>query len=181
MILCPLGPDAPFYRALTPSWAYLPESGAGAARGGGRFNRPGVEARYLAATPEAALLEYQAESVLLPPATVVTYRVTAEAIVDFSGGYEPERWSPIWSEAYCNWKGLAFLENVEPPSWVVGDLVRDAGQPGILYRSVRSAEHLCLVLFPMLAERFRAPVHDPDGRLPKNSDSWNRSTEIPKR
>ncbi len=32
MILCALGPDAPFYRALTPSWAHLPESGAGAAQ-----------------------------------------------------------------------------------------------------------------------------------------------------
>jgi RES domain-containing protein len=31
MILTRLGPEAPFYRALTPRWAYLPESGAGAA------------------------------------------------------------------------------------------------------------------------------------------------------
>ena len=80
MIVRPLGPDALFYRALTPSWAHLPESGAGAARVGARFNRPNVEARYLAATHEAALLEYQAESPLLPPATVATYRVTAESV-----------------------------------------------------------------------------------------------------
>ena len=173
MILRPLGPDAPFYRALTPSWAYLPESGAGAAKVGGRFNRPNVEARYLAATPEAALLEYQAESALLPPATVATYRVTADAVVDFSGDFNAERWSPIWAEAYCNWKEMAFLENVEPPSWVIGDLVREAGHPGILYRSSRGAAHLCLVLFPDLAERFKAPVYDQEGRLPKNADSWN--------
>ncbi len=106
MIVRPLGPDALFYRALTPSWAHLPESGAGAARVGARFNRPNVEARYLAATHEAALLEYQAESPVLPPATVATYRVTAESVVDFSGGYTAEAWSPIWAEAYCNWKGM---------------------------------------------------------------------------
>jgi RES domain-containing protein len=35
MILTRLGPDAPFYRALTPRWAHLPESGAGAAAVGG--------------------------------------------------------------------------------------------------------------------------------------------------
>ena len=173
MILCRLGPDAPFYRALTPSRAYLPESGAGAARGGGRSNRPGVEARYLAVTTQGALLEYQAESPLLPPATVATYRVSAQAIVDFSAGYRGERWSPIWAEAYCNWKGLAFLEEVEPPSWVIGDLVREAGHPGILYRSARDPAHLCLALYPELADRFQSPVYDPDGRLPMNADSWS--------
>jgi RES domain-containing protein len=167
-----LGPDALFYRALTPSWAHLPESGAGAARVGGRFNRPNVEARYLAATHEAALLEYQAESPLLPPATVATYRVTAESVVDFSGGYIAAAWSPIWAEAYCNWKGMAFLEKVEPPSWVIGDLVRQAGHAGILYRSARNPEHVCLVLYPELAHRFMAPVYDPDGLLPRNRDSW---------
>lgn len=175
MILCSLGPDAPFYRALTPSWAHLPESGAGAAQGGGRFNRPNVEARYLAATPEAALAEYQGESPLLPPATVVTYRVTAEAVVDFTGGYQEERWSPIWAEAYGNWKGMAFLENVEPPSWVIGDLVRQAGYPGILYACARDPAHRCLVLFPDLADRFRAPAYDPEGRLPRNAESWRQS------
>jgi RES domain-containing protein len=179
MIRGALGPDAPFYRALEPNWAYLPESGAGAARMGGRFNRPGVEARYLAVSAEAALLEYQAESELLPPATVATYLVTAEAIVDFSRGYDPDRWSPIWAEANCNWKGLAFLEEVEPPSWVIGDLVREAGYPGILYPSARRPEHLCLVLYPDLGERFRAPVFDPDGRLPRNAESWKPLIEMP--
>ena len=172
MIVCSLGPDAPFYRALTPSWAHRPESGAGAALAGGRFNRPNVEARYLAATPEAALAEYQGESSLLPPATVATYQVTAEAVVDFTGGYNAEHWSPIWAEAYGNWKGMAFLENVEPPSWVIGDLVREAGYPGILYRSTRDPAYPCLVLFPELAEKFKAPVYDPEGRLPRNTESW---------
>ena len=175
MILCSLGPDAPFYRALTPSWAHRPESGAGAALGGGRFNRPKVEARYLAATPEAALAEYQGESPLLPPATVATYQVTAEAVVDFTGGYDAERWSPIWAEAYGNWKGMAFIEKIEPPSWVIGDLVREAGYPGILYRSVRNPAYTCLVLFPELAEKFKAPVYDPEGRLPHNVESWRQS------
>ena len=175
MILRPVGPDALFYRALTPSWAYLPESGSGAAKVGGRFNRPNVAARYLADSPEVALREYQAESLLLPPATVATYCVTAGAVVDFSGGFIAKLWSPIWAESYCNWKGMAFLENVEPPSWVIGDLVREAGHAGILYRSTRGMDHLCLVLFPELADRFNAPVYDPDGRLPKNPDSWIRA------
>jgi len=98
--------------------------------------------------------------------------VTAEQVVDFSGGYTPEHWSPIWAEAYCNWKGLAFLENVEPPSWVIGDLVREASIPGILYRSARDPTERCLVLYPDLADKFSAPVYDPERRLPLNDASW---------
>jgi RES domain-containing protein len=172
MILTRLGPEVPFYRALTPRWAYQPESGAGAAAVGGRFNRPGIEARYLAETAAGALAEYQQESPLLPPATLATYLVTAERVVDFSGGYKPEQWSPIWAEAYCNWKGLAFLEDVEPPSWVIGDLVRAASIAGILYRSAREPAQRCLVLYPEFADQFSAPVYDPDGRLPLDAASW---------
>jgi len=54
MIFTRLGSEAPLYRALTPSWAYRAESGAGAAVAGGRFNRPGVEARYLTDTAAGA-------------------------------------------------------------------------------------------------------------------------------
>ena len=176
MILTSIGPDAPFHRAFTPRWAHMPESGAGAALAGGRFNRPGVEARYLAATPETALAEYQGESPLLPPATLVTFLVTAKNVVDFSGGYDPARWTPIWAEAHCNWKGMAFLEDVEPPSWVIGDVVRAAGYPGVLYRSARHADGICLVLFPgmVVVSGFAAHAHDPAGALPRDESSWRQ-------
>ena len=174
MILTSIGPDAPFHRAFTPRWAHAPESGAGAALAGGRFNRPGVEARYLAATAETALAEYRGESPLMPPATLVTFLVTAKNVVDFTGGYDPAHWTPIWAEALGNWKGMAFLEGVEPPSWVIGDIVRDAGHPGILYRSTRQTQGVCLVLFPAVQEaaRFAAQVHDPMGTLPRDDSSW---------
>lgn len=177
MRLTSLGPAEPFFRAFTPCWAHAPESGAGAAVGGGRFNRPGVEARYLARTAETALLEYQGESPLLPPATVATLLVTANNVVDFTSGYVANAWPEIWAEAYCNWKGLAFLQGIEPPSWVIGDLVREAGRPGILYRSTRDPSGTCLVLFPELAAStgFVASVHDPDRQLPHDQRSWSES------
>lgn len=174
MIFTRLGPAVPFYRALTPSWAYQPESGAGAARVGARFNRRGVEARYLAASTSGALLEYQQESLLLPPATLATYLVSADRVVDFTGGYQAASWSPIWAEAYCEWKRLAFYEQIDPPSWVIGDLVRDSGAAGLLYRSVRDPSQVCLVLYPALAHLFAATVHDPDGELPRTAESWRK-------
>jgi len=53
--LIDLGPDEVFHRYLTPKWAFVPTSGAGAAAEGGGFNRPGVEALYLSRLAATAL------------------------------------------------------------------------------------------------------------------------------
>jgi RES domain-containing protein len=175
MRLVAIGPDAPFFRALTPKWAYAPESGDGAAVKGGRFNRAGIRARYLAASPEAALREYHQESTLLRPATIASFQVTADPVVDFTGGDSVPEWTEIWQEAYCNWKDLAFIQKVDPPSWVIGDLVLAQGAAGLLYRSAVDRKSVCLVLYPDNGSKFRAPVHDPHRALPQNQDSWPAS------
>jgi len=41
--------------------------------------------------------------------------VTEEDVVDFTGGYSAEQWSPIWAEAYCNWRQLALYDPVHDP------------------------------------------------------------------
>lgn len=116
MIRTEVGPDAVFCRAFTPRWAHEPESAAGAAIEGGRFNRLGLEARYLALKADTVLGEYQAESTRLPPATLVAFKVTAKPVVDFTGGYRLDTWSSIWANAGCNCKKLAMLEDIGPPS-----------------------------------------------------------------
>ena len=47
------------YRMHSPMWATMPTSGAGAATAGGRANRIGVPALYLALDAETAIAEYQ--------------------------------------------------------------------------------------------------------------------------
>ncbi|MDI1339520.1 MAG: RES domain-containing protein [Burkholderiaceae bacterium] len=42
-----------------PRWAVAPTSGAGAGKHGGRANRPGVDALYLALETATAIREYQ--------------------------------------------------------------------------------------------------------------------------
>jgi len=167
-----IGPKAPFFRAFTPKWAYAPESGDGAAKAGGRFNRPGIKARYLAESPEAALREYQQESPLLPPATVASFLVSADPVIDFTAGYSGSEWSEIWQDAYCAWRQLAYVEKVDPPSWIIGDIVLATGAAGILYRSALDHKSVCLVLYPDNAEAFTAPVHDPSAALPTDQSSW---------
>lgn len=68
--------DVTVYRMHVPRWAVAPTSGAGAAKHGGRANRPGVEALYLAMEAETAIREYQQVSTLLPPGTLTSYQVS---------------------------------------------------------------------------------------------------------
>ena len=50
--------NAAFYRVISPLFAHIPKSGMGAARQGGRFNRPGQEALYLSADDDTALARW---------------------------------------------------------------------------------------------------------------------------
>ncbi|HQY10259.1 MAG TPA: RES family NAD+ phosphorylase, partial [Burkholderiaceae bacterium] len=49
-------------RVISPAYAGTPLSGMGAARQGGRFNRPGQEALYLALDETTALAEYRQDN-----------------------------------------------------------------------------------------------------------------------
>ncbi|WP_457155484.1 RES family NAD+ phosphorylase, partial [Mesorhizobium sp. P5_C1] len=103
MRLVRLGPDEVFHRYLTPKWAYVPTSGGGAAIDGGRFNRPGVEALYLARAPQTALEEYRQGASITPPATLAAYKVSLDQVVDLSVGYDPSDWAVEWAEWDCPW------------------------------------------------------------------------------
>ena len=168
MIQRPVRPAATFYRVHSPRWARTPLSGAGAARHGGRFNRPGLRALYLSGDPMTALLEYQQDDVLLPPGTLVTYTVTLARIVDLSGGYIDGLWSPQWAEWRCDWRALALVAKVEPPSWALGDRALASGATGILFPSTRQSgsEALNLVIYvDHLGASDAVSYHDPGGTL----------------
>lgn len=172
MILTELGPVTAF-RMHTPRWATAPTSGAGAAAHGGRANRPGVAALYLALESETAVREYQQLSPLMPPGTLVSYTVRLAPVVDFRAGYDSTRWSDLWEEFHCDWRELWFNRRVEPPSWVLADETLAAGAKGILFGSGLAPGGTNLVVFnDMLATVDTLQVYDPTGALPKNQDSW---------
>lgn len=161
------------YRMHTPRWASQPTSGAGAATHGGRANRVGTAALYLALEVDTAVREYQQLSPLLPPGTLVSYTVHASPLVDFRGGYEAARWPPLWGEFYCDWRELWFDRRVEPPSWVLGDEAITAGAKGIAFSSIVAPGGTNLVLFvDTLDSSDTLTVFDPGSALPKNQDSW---------
>jgi RES domain-containing protein len=172
MILIDLGPVTA-YRMHTPRWATAPASGAGAADHGGRANRPGTPALYLALETETAVREYRQSSSLMPPGTLVSYTVRAVPVVDFRDGYNAEHWSGLWEEFYCDWRELWFNQRIEPPTWALADEVIAAGAKGILFMSALATGGVNLVLYTeLLTAEDTLHVHDPAGMLPKNQDSW---------
>ena len=173
MKLVRLGPDEVFHRYLTPKWAFVPLSGAGAAVDGGRFNRPGAGALYLSRAPQTALEEYRQGASITPPAMLAAYEITLAQIVDLSAGYDPAIWSPEWAKWNCNWRKIARMEMKTPPSWHLSDAVITAGYRGLLFPSLQHAGGTNLVIFKAnLADGDSVKVHDPDGRLPLDQSSW---------
>jgi len=160
------------YRIHSPRWAHQPTSGAGAAQHGGRANRPGVEALYLATDVETALAEFQQASPILAPGTIVSYGISLERIADFSGGFDAAHWHPIWEDFFCDWRKLA-LHNIEPPSWVASDKALAEGMQGILFPSAARNGGVNLVVYTgQVGPNDALTVIDPNGDLPKDQSSW---------
>lgn len=63
-----------------------PISGASATVDGEPFNRPGVEALYLARAPQRALEEYRYGAKVVPPATLAAYKITLDDVPTFLEG-----------------------------------------------------------------------------------------------
>lgn len=161
-----------FYRMHSPKWAFKPTSGAGSAKHGGRFNRPGVEGLYLAAETQTAIEEYRQLSSQLPPGLLVSYEVNLTQVADFSKGFDPNQWPPLWEDFSCDWRALA-LNKIEPPTWVMGDSVLAAGWKGILFPSDKNKGGTNLLVFTSaLGAGDVLSANDPKGDLPKNQDSW---------
>jgi RES domain-containing protein len=94
MILSELGPVTA-YRKHAPKWGTAATSGAGAVVHGGRANRPGIRALYLALEFDTAVREYQQLSSLMPPGTLVSYTVHVVPVADFRADYSSEHWTEL--------------------------------------------------------------------------------------
>lgn len=161
------------YRAFMPRWAAEPLSGAGAALSGGRFNRFGVPALYLALELNTAVAEYQQAAPFLPPFTMVSYLADLPPLVDMR--LLDEQWDPLWNDWHEDWRTL-LVNKVEPPSWVLGDMARNAGQAGILFPSTALVGGMNLVLFLESLQVDQVLTVQGDGRLPRDGRSWEKNS-----
>ncbi len=178
MILVSMQSVEIYFRALTPKWAHMPLSGAGAATKGGRLNEIGVHALYLSEHSQTAIEEYQQGSSIMPPLTLASYKVKLANVVDFRGGYNNKDWSPEWQELYCNFRSISMRNKAVPPSWILGQFAIRAGAAAIAYPSRADPGRNNLVVYTQyLKKGDQLKVYDPKNLLPKNQLSWSAKNQ----
>lgn len=158
------------YRAHNPTWAWAPESGEGAARNGGRWNRPGIPVLYTSETVATAWAEYQQGFAgRTQPVTICTYEVDSQPVVDLNNP-EVQR---ILDEQFAGWQTEDWLtkklRGEEAITWRIVDRLVESGYVGIRvpsYAPNRPDEGSNVVFFDWSPEPpTQVRVIDDDGRL----------------
>jgi RES domain-containing protein len=165
------------FRGHDPAWSFTPLSGEGAAITGGRFNRKGERALYLALDIMTAVSECtQGFSHRLQPLTMCEYDVDCAEVADLRDEDERTRHGVDLTDLSCGWL-FCLVERREAPSWLVAERLRKEDFCGVLVPSFvpgAPASHHNLVLWRWGSDLpQRVSVYDPNGRLPKNQTSWS--------
>ncbi len=166
----------PVYRAHYPMWAYDPESGDGAKRYGGRFNRPGTAAFYTSLSPETAWLEAQQGFVSkAQPLTICGYVVDCAGILDLTGPEGRDAAGVAAADLAGAWEDLA-TRRVPVPTWQIAQRLIDAGCAGIVVPSfaARATATDVNVVFWRWSRDLphRVAVVDDERRRPRDRRSW---------
>jgi RES domain-containing protein len=75
-----------------------------------------------------------------------------------------------WRE---DWRHLKFDLHIEPPTWVLGDMVLANGHTGILFPSQANHGGTNVVIYvDQLGADNMVAVNDPDHKLPNDRSSW---------
>lgn len=135
----------PLWRMLSIRYQRSPLSGEGAALQGGRWNRIGQAALYLAHDPATAVAEFYQG--LPKPGTLAPYQLRASSIADFTDGHGGPRDGAVAAAIEAQWKQIALIDEGVPPSWALADAAIAAGAEGALAPSVQNAGGVTLVLW----------------------------------
>lgn len=143
---------------------------------GGRFNRPGQPALYLALDIVTAVLECaQGLGARLPPVTLCEYDIDCAPIADLTDAAARAAHHVAPDELACPWLSLQ-LRRRPVPSQLLATRLAAAGLAGAIVPSfVPGADAAArnLVLWRWGPDPpTRVAVHDPSGRLPRDQLSW---------
>ena len=164
------------YRAHDPRWSFKPLSGDGAALYGGRYNRRGTPALYLALDAITAVREItQGLARKFDPCVLCSYDVDCTPLADLRTEAARSHHRVKLTDMRCAWF-LDAAAGEEPASWRIADRLLAEGYAGVLTPSfapgaTASAHNLVLWTWgPELP--VQVSVYDPSGRLPKDQLSW---------
>ena len=157
---------------LAPKWAYQPLSGAGAARRGGRFNKPGVEALYISEDYITAISEYEQE-LGIRPGTLCAYDIEIDSIVDLTDPQVQAICAIASTELSCPWKEIWLVQKKTPPTWDLASKLIAENFAGIRVPSMRHFSGVNIVLWSWNDRPERQiKALDPNADLPANQSSW---------
>ena len=164
------------YRAHNPRWAFAPDSGAGAALTGGRFNPVGMPALYTSLRFETAWLEaQQAFPFKAQPMTLCAYEADCGDVLDLTDSATRAAHEVEAADLACAWKDLA-TRGIKPPSWSMTERLVAGGVAGVIVPSFAKgagAADINVVFWDWSAEPpHRVRVIDDDHRLPRDARSW---------
>ncbi len=164
------------FRAHNPRWSFAPASGAGAARHGGRFNRPGQPALYTSLRPEGAWAEAQQAFPFKPqPLTLCAYTVDCDDVVDLTDPQACTLHGVAPADLACAWELLAARRQA-PPSWRIADRLSLDGAAAIIVPSYAAgaadADRNLVFWSWSNARPHQIVVIDDEQRLPRDGRSW---------
>ena len=96
-------------------------------------------------------------------------------LVDLRQLRHGELWDELWHDWREDWRRLKLEQHIEPPTWVLANLVLAQGYTGILFPSqARDGGTNVVVYVDQIKDGNTVAVNDPDGRLPRDQSSWVR-------
>ena len=160
------------YRAHNPRWTWVPTSGEGALRYGGRFNRVGVPALYTSLSPVTGMREASPIGRPLQPITLCACEVDAEPVFDALNPAQREVHRVAEAELSCpNWE-REMLAGIVPASQNLADRLIAAGYAGMRVQSFApgaGTDDVNLVFWRWDTSTSRVILIDDEQRLPKDS------------
>jgi RES domain-containing protein len=167
----PEGQTLTLWRAFVPRWAYLPLSGEGAARFGGRWNPVGEPTIYAARELSTAWAEYN-QGFVQHPALIAQLELSDARLVDLTAPAVLAAHGMDSTIHACEWRDAMDRGSV-PDTHRLRERLISEGADGVIYPSFMSPGGTCVALW-----RWNGPgaprlaVIDPDHRLPTTPASW---------
>jgi len=163
--------DYTLWRAYVPRWSYLPLSGEGAVRFGGRWNPVGQPTIYAAREMSTAWAEYN-QGFVQHPALIAQLVLKSAALADLTDmgvlevlGIDPDIHTEQWRDV---------IDRSETPrAYQLRQRFIADGFDGVIYPSFMSPGGTCVALWRWnSADAPSLDIVDPDNRMPKTPASW---------